>query len=151
MRFVDDDLRADVTLDVDPSTPKTIWTVQRLTYCQTLAVEREAGRAPLRGLSLFTRIADGNVPPSDAIGALDADDRAAYDAALHWLADYNFAVCVRGVVAIDGREVDESTCRRMLDRMRPTNVVRSVCSELASKIASVGDDEKKAPSESAVG
>lgn len=151
MRFIDDDIRQELTLDADPGDPKTVWTIQRLTYRQTLDVEREAGRAPLRGLTLFTRAHDA-ADSAAAVAALDDDDRAAYDAALNWLADYNFAVCVRGVVKIDGRDVDEATCRRMLDRMRPTNVVRSVCSDLAAKIASAGDDdEKKAPSGSAVG
>lgn len=166
---------AEVELENDPTTPKTVWSIHALTYTERRLVERRAGPAPLRALAVHNQVhptrtdeeielekrltdVEKNAATAKRIEeaearlqALSVTDRALYDCASDWLAKYDFAVCCFGVDAIDGDE--KINVESALDCMRPVKAVRLVIGELSTKISELSrcDEQKKAPSESPPG
>jgi hypothetical protein len=165
----------EVMLENDPTTPKTVWRIHALTFSERRAVDRRAGPAPLRALAVHGQV---HPPRTDAqlaarrrmtktekeaeqaqrvaeaqarLDALSVGERVLYDKAADWYADYDLAVCVYGVDAIDGDE--QINVESALECMRPVDAVRLVLGELAGKISALSqvDDEKKEPSPSPAG
>ena len=165
----------EVELENDPTTPKTRWSIHRMSYSEARQVEAQVGPRPVQAFFVYGKVhparsreeidAEKALPKDEQkrliaeridaamarLAELSAEERAAYDIAIDWFERYDFAVCRAGIAKVDGAPVDD--VGRLLDEMRPVESVRVVVGELAGKIAKLAeiDAEKKERSPSPPG
>lgn len=164
MRFIDTH-DTEYTAPSDPTKPKTVWSIRPITFFDTIDIERDAGAVPVRGTKIYFSLIPPDDTPTeeetaeqkeerltrraiafrDAYMALSDDDKAAVDDAKAYLARYNYFVCVRGVVAIDGQKLTRDEVAERLAMMAPRESVPAILAEVSTAIGALatGDAEKK--------
>ena len=172
MRFLDA-RPVEFVAPADPTDPKTRWSIRPISFFDVLDIEKEAGKPPVRGTKLYFSL----VPPEepvpknetkeqeearlvrratafrDAYLALSEEDKAEVDEAKAYLARYNFFVCCRGIIAIDGEKLSRDQVAERLALMTPRSDIPAILAEISNAIGALaqGEAEKKDSSGSPAG